>query len=142
MKTEFVKIESIKRATHLVDADGKILGRLATGIARLLMGKHKELYSPHADQGNFVIVINAEKIRVTGKKADQKMYKRFSGYPGGLKETPYNKMLELKPEAIIRHAVKGMTPKNIPGHHMMTRLFVYKGSQHPHAAQKPVAITI
>ena len=125
-----------------VDASDKILGRLSTKIANTLMGKHKSTYNPAFDSGDFVIVYNIENIKVTGKKADQKIYYSHSGYPGGLKETPYRRMLAKKPEEILLKAVKGMLPKNKLGSKMLTRLKVYRGSGHPHDAQQPVELLL
>ncbi len=125
-----------ERKFFLVDANGKILGRLATQIARILMGKHKSSFSHDKDTGDYVIVINAEDVRVTGKKAQQKFYFRHSGYPGGAKNVPYLKMLEDHPEEIIRHAVRGMLPHNHLEDKIISRLKVYPTSSHPHKAQK------
>ena len=141
MKTSFVRTEDVKRTAYVVDADGKILGRMATRIAELLIGKGRVNFSPHVNQGDTVIVINAEKVRVTGRKAEQKMYKRYTGYPGGLREHSFNWMQQRHPEEIIMHAVRGMLPKNILGHRMLTRLRIFKGPKHPHEAQQPVPIS-
>lgn len=135
MKTYSTKASDIKREWHVFDASGKTLGRLATEIAQLLKGKHKPIYSTHLDTGDFVIVINAEKVRVTGNKAKQKVYYRHSGYPGGLKAVTFEKMLEKHPTRIIEHAVKGMLPKNPLGRAMIKKLKVYEGPIHPHQAQ-------
>jgi len=135
MKTYSVKASEIKRQWHVIDASGEVLGRLATRVASLLMGKHKPLFSRHMDVGDFVVVINADKIRVTGKKAKQKMYYRHSGYPGGLKATSLEKMMQTHPTRVIEHAVKGMLPKNRLRARMMKRLRVYAGESHPHGAQ-------
>ena len=135
MKTKHLKIEEITRSWHLIDAKGEILGRLATRIASLLRGKHKVAFSQQADLGDGVVVINSAGIKVTGKKPQQKMYKRFSGYPGGLKEESFESLLKRKPNEIIRHAVWGMLPKNRIGKKMITRLKVYSDSEHPHVAQ-------
>jgi len=126
----------------LVDADGKTLGRLATQIADTLRGKRKPTYTPHVDVGDFVVVINAEKIVVTGDKLQQKMYYRHSGYPGGLKKRTLNDMLERRPEEVIRLAVKGMLPRNRLARKQLTKLKVYAGPDHPHAAQQPVPLEI
>lgn len=127
----------IKRKWYVVDAEGLVLGRLATSIATVLRGKHKAMYTPSMDTGDFVIVINAEKVAVTGNKETQKMYYHHSGYPGGLKETPYAKMKAEHPERIIQKAVKGMLPHNRLGRAMIKKLHVYAGPEHPHEAQKP-----
>ncbi len=125
-----------------MDADNKVLGRLATRIAALLKGKHKADFSPHIDMGDGVVVINCEKIRVTGKKSEEKVYKRFSGYPGGLKQEKYESLMKRRPHEILRHAVKGMLPKNKIGRRMIKRLKIYAGDKHLHIAQKPKAIKL
>ncbi len=125
----------IKNRWRVFDADGKVLGRLASEIATVLMGKHKAEYVPHMASGDFVIVVNASKVELTGKKAEQKIYKRHSQYPGNLKEIPYARMQERTPERIIELAVRGMLPKNKLGRKMLSRLKVYSGSEHPHMAQ-------
>jgi large subunit ribosomal protein L13 len=137
MKTYSQKASEIQRDWYVVDASGQVLGRLATQIATLLRGKHKPTFTPHLDGGDFVIVTNAEKIRVTGRKADQKVYYRHTGYPGGLKMTSYKMMREKHPDRILRQAVKGMLPKNRLGRRLMTKLKIYAGPHHPHAAQQP-----
>lgn len=137
MKTVTPKIQDIERKWYIVDARNQVLGRLATEVARILKGKHKPIYTPHLDVGDHVIIINAEKVRVTGRKAQQKIYKRYSGYPGGLKEIVYEDMLAKHPERILEHAIKGMLPKNRLGRKMFKKLRVYVGEQHPHIAQKP-----
>jgi large subunit ribosomal protein L13 len=137
MKTTYVRQEDVKRAWHLVDAKDKILGRLATKIASLLKGKDQASYSPHVDMGSGVVVINSEKIRVTGKKPEQKMYKSFSGYPGGLRQEKFESLLKRRPHEILRHAVNGMLPKNKLGRRMIKRLKIYVGDKHPHIAQDP-----
>ncbi|MCK5306368.1 MAG: 50S ribosomal protein L13 [Candidatus Omnitrophica bacterium] len=141
-KTYTPNVNDIKRGWFIIDAKGKILGKLATKAAVYLQGKNKTDYTPYIDGGDEVIVVNAEKIVVTGKKLEQKMYKRYSGYPGGLKETPLEEMLKRKPEEVIRLAVKGMLPKNRLGSRMIVRLKVYKGEAHPHKSQKPVPLEI
>ncbi|MCK4518954.1 MAG: 50S ribosomal protein L13 [Candidatus Omnitrophica bacterium] len=141
-KTYTPNVNDIKRGWFIIDAKGKILGKLATKAAVYLQGKNKTDYTPYIDGGDEVIVVNAEKIVVTGKKLEQKMYKRYSGYPGGLKETPLEEMLKRKPEEVIRLAVKGMLPKNRLGSRMIVRLKVYKGEAHPHQSQKPVPLEI
>ncbi len=142
MKTFMQKKEEVQRNWYLVDATGKTLGRLATEIAKLLMGKHKPTYTPHVDGGDFVVVVNAEKVHVTGKKLDRKIYYKHTLYPGGLKETPLRKMLQEKPEEVIRLAVKGMLPKNKHRDRRMKRLKVYAGPEHPHKAQNPKPIEL
>jgi len=129
------KTTEIKRTWHLIDANDRILGRLATEVASLLKGKHKVEITPHIDLGDSVVVINASKIKVTGKKMEQKIYKRFSGYPSGLKEEPLEHLLKRKPEEVIRHAVKGMLPKNKLGTTMLKRLRVYSDEKHSHISQ-------
>ena len=131
------KASEIERQWQLVDADGQILGRLATQVATLLRGKHKPTFATHMDNGDFVIVINAEKIQVTGKKPEQKMYYRYSGYPGGLKAEPYRLLSQRHPDRIIKFAVKGMLPKNRLGRKLLKKLHIYAGPRHPHAAQQP-----
>ena len=142
MKTHVVKAGDIQKEWFVVDAEGKTLGRLATQIARVLMGKHKPAYSPHLDTGDYVVVVNADKIRVTGRKLDQKMYYRHSGYPGGLKTISLRRQLETHPDRIIRAAVKGMLPKNRLGRAMLKKLKVYASPEHPHDAQKPKALEL
>ena len=141
MKTQFPSAKSVERAWHVIDAEGQVLGRLATKIASLLMGKHKPTYTPFLDTGDHVIVINAEKVRLTGEKEEQKLYRRHSGYPGGLKETSARKMRQTHPERIVELAVWGMLPKSTLGKHMYKKLKVYAGDKHPHQAQQPVEIT-
>ena len=136
-KTYSPKGQDLQHAWFLVDAEGKTLGRLATEIARVLKGKHKPTYSPHADMGDYVVVVNAEKIRVTGNKAVQKVYYRHTGHHGGLRETSYERMLERHPERILQKAVWGMLPHNILGRNMFKKLRVYAGGEHPHQAQQP-----
>lgn len=136
-KTYSAKAEEVERTWYVVDAEGKTLGRLATEVARILRGKHKPIYTPHVDTGDFVIIVNADKIRVTGKRLDQKMYYRHSGYMGGLKETSLRTMLNKHPERVLQLAVKGMMPKNPLGRKMYRKLKVYAAPDHPHAAQNP-----
>jgi large subunit ribosomal protein L13 len=136
-RTYVTKPEDIERNWYVVDASGQTLGRLASEVARIVRGKHKPIYSPSVDVGDFVIVINAEKIYVTGRKLDQKVYYRHSGYPGGLKEVSLRRMLEEHPTRVIEHAVRGMLPKNRLGRRMIGKLKVYAGSDHPHQAQQP-----
>ena len=140
MKTYSAKKEDVVRKWVLVDADGKILGRLASEVASLLRGKHKPIFTPHVDTGDHVVVVNAEKIRLTGRKLVQKVYYHYTGYPGGLRSTTAGKLLSEKPERIIQKAVRGMLPKNKLGHAMLKKLKVYRGPQHPHQAQKPEAV--
>lgn len=142
MKTYSAKPSEVERKWYVVDATGKILGRLSVQIANILRGKHRPTFTPHVDTGDFVIVVNAEKIRVTGKKADQMVYQRYSGYPGGLKEIPYRQMLERHPERILEHAVKGMLPHNRLGRSVYGKLKVYAGPDHPHAAQQPEPLDV
>ncbi len=142
MKTYVAKPEEIKREWWIVDAQGKTLGRLASEVARILRGKHKPYYTPHLDCGDYVIVINAEKIHVTGKKLDDKIYYRHSGYPGGLKSFTLREMLKRRPTRVIRKAVWGMLPHNRLGRRMIKKLKVYAGEKHPHQAQKPKPLEI
>ncbi len=137
MKTYFVKPEEVKREWWVVDAEGQTLGRLASRVATILRGKHKPYYTPHVDCGDYVIVVNAEKIRVTGRKLDQKIYYRHSGYPGGLYQRTLREMLQKHPERVIELAVKRMLPKNRLGRKMFKKLKVYAGPNHPHQAQQP-----
>lgn len=138
MRTTYMaKPNEVERKWHLVDAEGMTLGRLASEVASLIRGKHKPEFTPHVDTGDFVVVINAEKIRLTGKKWQQKNYYRHSGYQGGLKTTPAHVMVQTKPERMIELAVYGMLPKNKLGNALKTKLKVYAGSEHPHAAQNP-----
>ena len=140
MKTYSAKPLEVVRQWYVIDADGEILGRLATKIANILRGKTKPEYTPHVDTGDFVIVINAEKIKVTGKKETDKKYYRHSGFPGGLKITSFKELMEKNPVAAIERAVKGMLPHNTLGDEQFQKLNVYAGSEHPHAAQKPITI--
>ena len=140
-KTFTPRAGDIERQWFVVDAEGKTLGRLASQIAHVLLGKHKPTYSPHMDLGDHIVVINAEKIRVTGRKAEQKVYYRHTGYPGGLRTTTYEDMLGKHPERILRIAVKGMLPNNILGRQMFKKLRVYAGPEHEHAAQQPQALS-
>ena len=142
MKTYSAKPESVQREWFIVDAAEKTLGRLATEIALRLKGKHKPEYTPHVDTGDYIVVINADKIRVTGNKTTDKMYYRHTGYPGGLRSISFDKLLDHKPEMIIEQAVKGMLPKNPLGRDMYRKLKVYAGSEHPHAAQQPQTLEI
>jgi len=142
MKTFSAKPSDIKQAWYLVDAKGKTLGRLATEIARRLRGKHKPEYTPHMDTGDYIVVVNAEAITVTGKKTKEKVYYHHSGYPGGLKSITFEKQIEKRPTKIIELAVKGMLPKNILGREMFRKLKVYAGEVHPHTAQQPVVLEV
>ena len=142
MKTYTTKPADIERKWYVVDADGQTLGRLAGKIATVLRGKHKPIYSPHVDCGDYVIIINADKIHTTGRRIDQKMYYRHSGYPGGLTEMTLKQLLERYPTRPITIAVKGMLPKNSLGRQMMKKLKVYAGAEHPHVAQAPEAMEL
>ena len=135
MKTYSIKAAEIERQWHVIDASDKILGKLATEAAKLLMGKHKPTFSRHLDTGDFVVIINAEKVRVTGKKVEQKLYRSHSGYPGGLKAVSLERMMATHPTRVIEHAVKGMLPHNRLGAQMIKKLKVYAGEEHPHLAQ-------
>ncbi|MBC8163580.1 MAG: 50S ribosomal protein L13 [Roseiflexaceae bacterium] len=141
MKSYMQKTAEVQRDWYVVDAAGQTLGRLSTQIATLLRGKHKPTFTPHIDGGDFVVVVNAEKVRVTGRKDQQKMYYRHSGYPGGFKQIPYKRMLASHPDRIIRFAVKGMIPKTRLGRQVMNKLKVYAGPTHPHIAQAPKIYT-
>ena len=140
MKTHVVKTSEIEREWFVVDAAGQTLGRLASSIAKILKGKHKVTYSPHLDVGDYVVVVNAEKIAVSGRKMDQKMYYRHTGYPGGLKLITLRKQMVRHPTFALKAAVKGMLPKNRLGRKMMRKLKVYAGPEHPHQAQQPKAL--
>ena len=142
MKTYMATPSTIERKWYVIDAEGQTLGRLAAQVAAVLRGKHKPTYTPHLDSGDNVIVINAEKIKVTGRKEEQKNYYRHSGYTGNLKTIPYKVMMEKHPERIIKIAVKGMIPHNVLGRTMLDKLHVYAGSEHPHQAQKPEVMEI
>ncbi len=137
MKSYMARPRAVERRWYLIDAEGQTLGRLATEIARILRGKNKPQYTPHVDTGDFVVVVNAEKVVVTGKKAEQKVYYRHTGYPGGLKETSYEVMLQRKPTEILRRAVRGMMPKTRLGRQQLRKLKIYAGPEHPHEAQNP-----
>ena len=141
MNTFMASPATIDRKWYVVDATGHTLGRLSSEIAKILRGKNKPIFTPHMDCGDYVIVVNAEKIAVTGKKLDQKIYYRHSEYVGGMKETTLKEMLAKHPERVIEHAVKGMLPKGPLGREMYKKLFVYAGPDHKHAAQKPEALT-
>ena len=137
MKTYSAKPGDIERSWYIVDADGQTLGRMASQIASILRGKHKPMFTPHMDCGDYVIVVNAEKVHVTGNRLDDKMYYRHSGYPGGLEQTPLREMLKTRPERVIEEAVRRMLPKNNLGRHMLKKLKVYAGPEHQHQAQNP-----
>ncbi|MBN1979360.1 MAG: 50S ribosomal protein L13 [Anaerolineae bacterium] len=141
-KTYVTKEEDVQREWYVVDASGQTLGRLAAQVASVLRGKHKPVYSPSVDAGDFVIVVNAEKVHVTGRKLDQKMYYRHSGYPGGLKEITLRNLLQQHPTRVIEHAVRGMLPKNRLGRQVFGHLKVYAGPEHPHEAQQPKALEL
>ncbi|MCT7654900.1 50S ribosomal protein L13 [Oceanimonas pelagia] len=142
MKTFVAKPETVKRDWYVVDAEGKTLGRLATEIARRLRGKHKPEFTPHVDCGDYIIVINAEKVQVTGKKASDKIYYSHSGFPGGIKSISFEKLIDRKPEMVIESAVRGMLPRGPLGRAMYRKMKVYAGSQHNHAAQQPQVLDI
>lgn len=137
MKSFIAKPHEVERKWYVVDAEGKTLGRVASQVAAVLRGKNKPTFTPHVDCGDYVIVINAEKVEVTGKKRKEKVYKHHTGYPGGLRETTFDKLIAKKPEDVIRHAVKGMMPKGKLGRQMYKKLKVYAGPEHDHTAQKP-----
>ena len=142
MKTYSAKPESVKRDWYVVDASGKTLGRLATEVASRLRGKHKPEFTPHVDTGDYIVVVNADKVAATGNKANDKMYYRHTGYPGGLKEANFSTLQAEKPEMIIEKAVKGMLPRNPLGRAMFRKLKVYAGTEHPHTAQQPQQLEI
>jgi len=142
MKTEVAKLENVKRDWYLVDAQDLVLGRLASQVANVLRGKNKAIFTPSVDTGDFVIVVNAEKIALTGRKLADKVYYSHSGFPGGLKEITADKLLEKKPEELIRRAVKGMLPKNKLSRHMLKKLKIYAGASHPHDAQQPKTLEL
>ena len=142
MSTPVAKNEDLQKDWYVVDLEDKVLGRTATEIAKVLLGKHKAIYTPSVDTGDFVIVLNAEKVRLTGNKLSQKMYHRHSGYTGGLTSISAGKMLEKTPEELIRKAVKGMLPKNKLGRQMFKKLKVYCGADHPHQAQQPKELQV
>jgi large subunit ribosomal protein L13 len=142
MSTFFAKSHEVRREWLLIDATDKVLGRLATECARRLRGKHKPEFTPHVDTGDYIVVVNADKLRVTGDKAQQKMYYSFSGYPGGLKESNFGKVHAKFPERVLEKAVKGMLPKGPLGYAMLKKLKVYRGALHPHAAQMPKTLEL
>jgi large subunit ribosomal protein L13 len=142
MKTFSAKPETVKRDWFVIDANGQTLGRLATEVARRLRGKHKPEYTPHVDTGDYIVIVNADKVAVTGNKAQAKMYYHHTGFPGGLKSASFEKLLAAKPEKPIEIAVKGMLPKGPLGRAMLAKLKVYAGGEHPHAAQQPQELKI
>ncbi|MCG2676209.1 50S ribosomal protein L13 [bacterium] len=140
-KTYSAKKDEIKRKWYIIDAKGKVLGKVAVKAATILRGKHKPIYTPHVDTGDHVVVINASQVVLTGKKLEQKYYRRHSGYPGGLKSIRYDKLLKAKPEKVIELAIRGMLPKTKLGRAMLKKLRVYKGSEHSHEAQNPILLS-
>jgi len=142
MSTQFPSKKGIQRQWHLLDAENVVLGKLATRVASLLMGKHKASYTPFLDVGDHVVVINAAKVRLTGRKEDQKVYRRFTGYPGGLVEIGARRMRARRPARMVEEAIAGMLPKTKLGKQMVRKLRVYAGDRHPHAAQKPIAMSV
>ncbi len=137
MKSYMARPQEVERKWHVVDAEGQTLGRLAAEIAKVLRGKYKPQYTPHVDTGDFVVVVNADRVEVTGRKAEQKVYRRHTGYPGGLRETSYEVMMERKPTEVLRKAVWGMMPKSRLARQQFKKLKIYAGAEHPHAAQTP-----
>ena len=142
MKTYTARVEDMERGWFLVNAEGKTLGRLASEIAQVLRGKHKPIYTPHLDCGDYVIVVNADKVQVTGRKLDQKMYYHHTGYPGGIKSISLRNQLQKHPERVLQAAVRGMMPKNRLGRKMLKKLKVYAGNSHPHQAQQPKSLEL
>ncbi len=142
MKTFMAKAGSVERKWYLVDAEGMVLGRLASQVAHILRGKHKPTFTPHTDTGDHVVIINADKVILTGKKLDQKIYYHHTGYPGGLKKTPYRALMEKKPEFVVKHAVIGMLPKGPLGRKMATKLRIYAGPEHEQQAQQPETLKL
>jgi large subunit ribosomal protein L13 len=142
MKSYMARPLEVERKWYVVDAEGKTLGRLASEIARVLRGKNKPQYTPHVDVGDFVVVVNAERVIVTGRKAEQKVYRQHSGYPGGMKQTSYERLLERRPEEILRRAVYGMMPKTRLARQQMSKLKIHVGSEHPHTAQNPQKLEV
>ena len=141
MKSYMARKGEVPRQWYVVDAQNKVLGRLASRVAMVLRGKNKANFTPHTDAGDFVVVLNAAQVRMTGRKLDQKCYYRHSGYTGGLKTTTARQLLNKKPEEVLRHAVRGMLPKNSLGRQLLKKLKIYAGGEHPHQAQRPVALT-
>lgn len=142
MKTVSTRPQDVEHAWYVIDAESQTLGRLATEVARRLRGKHKASFTPHVDTGDYIVVVNAEKVRVTGNKTTDKMYYRHSGYPGGIKATPFDDMIEKHPERVIEKAVKGMLPHNPLGRACFRKLKVYAGPDHPHSAQQPQPLSL
>lgn len=142
MNTFMANAQTVERKWYVIDADGMVLGRLASQVANILRGKHKPIYTPHVDTGDNVIIVNADKVLLTGKKLDQKIYYHHSGYVGGLKGTKYRQLLSSKPDFVVRHAVVGMLPKGPLGRRMASKMHVYAGPEHRHAAQKPEALEL
>ena len=142
MRTFTPKPDEVERSWYVIDAADVVLGRLASQAAQLLRGKHKPVFAPHVDAGDFVVIINAEKVALTGNKREDKLAYRHTGYPGGLRDTPYSELLEKNPERAVEKAVRGMLPKNKLAAQQMKKLKVYRGAEHPHAAQQPVPFTI
>ena len=141
MKSYMARKGEVPRQWYVVDAQGKVLGRLASRVAMVLRGKNKANFTPHADAGDFVVVVNAAQVLLTGRKLDQKVYYRHSGYPGGIKSTTARQLLSKKPEEVLRHEVRGMLPKTSLGRQLLKKLKVYAGGEHPHQAQQPVSLT-
>jgi large subunit ribosomal protein L13 len=142
MKTYMAKGETLQRDWYVVDAEGMVLGRLSSQVAAILRGKHKPIFTPHVDTGDHVIIVNADKVVLTGKKLDQKKYYRHTGYPGGLRETSYRTLMQTKPEFAVYESIRRMMPKGPLGRQMLTKLRVYAGPEHDNAAQKPQALTL
>ena len=142
MSTFMAKASNVERQWYVIDAENQVLGRLASQIAAMLRGKHKPTFTPHVDTGDYIIVVNAEKLVLTGKKLDQKMYRHHTGYPGGLKETTYRRLMATKPEFALKEAVRGMLPKGPLGYSMLKKLHVYAGPNHEQQAQKPVVFEV
>jgi len=142
VSTFMAKASNVERQWYVIDAENQVLGRLASQIAAMLRGKHKPTFTPHVDTGDYIIVVNAEKVVLTGKKLDQKMYRHHTGYPGGLKETTYRRLMATKPEFALKEAVRGMLPKGPLGYAMLKKLHVYAGPNHEHQAQKPVVFEV
>ena len=142
MSTFMAKASNVERQWYVIDAENQVMGRLASQIAAMLRGKHKPTFTPHVDTGDYIIVVNAEKLVLTGKKLDQKMYRHHTGYPGGLKETTYRRLMATKPEFALKEAVRGMLPKGPLGYAMLKKLHVYAGPNHEHQAQKPVVFEV
>jgi len=142
LNTYMANAQTVERKWYVVDADGMVLGRLASQVANILRGKHKPIYTPHVDTGDHVIIVNADKVILTGKKLDQKFYYHHSGYVGGLKATKYRRLMDEKPEFAVRHAVVGMLPKGPLGRKMATKMHIFAGAEHAHAAQQPEALEL